>query len=126
MICRQPGFVETVGTKIIFGFRGWVRLSTVVVDSGAVNAAHVAVHLGKRGFGPILSSRLAICRWCFPVRFVLRFTNGGPFGVRFVNVPSDLEVEVPLIRRCSVSLVVGVLALLALQDNGVSGWLPRL
>lgn len=98
----------------------------MIVDTSTVVAALVAVDFGDRRLGEIRRAGHAICGSRFAVGTTFNLTNRGALSVGFVDVASDLQVEVALGRCSRVGFAFSVGILLALEDNRVSRRLPGL
>ncbi|KAI6770863.1 hypothetical protein HG531_009718 [Fusarium graminearum] len=120
LMYKQTAFGEAVGAEIVLGLRVGVGVVTVVVYTSAVIAALVTMHLGNRGLGGILGTRNAVGGWGFTVCLALSFADERAFGIGLVDVSSNFEILLCFGRSGRSSLLVSVLALLALQNHRVS------
>ena len=104
----------------------------MVVHSGTIDTAGLAVDLGDRGLQAILSAgggaRGAVggSSGSLAVGLALRFRDLSTLRGSLVNIPTNLEIPVTGGSGSCACFAVGILILGTLKDDGIGRRLPRL
>lgn len=98
----------------------------MIIDPGAVSAAVVAVDLGDRGLGKLISPRHAVRCRRFAISLAVTLVDLVVLRIGLVDIAPNLEIEFSLGCRSRGRLGFGVLVLLALSDDGIGRRLPGL